>query len=351
MNESLTVSVLQAANSKLPSWLRTPEVKLRPLHQLEREQQLDQKLSRGQLATKHAAEEHAKQRPSARDMAMRSVHKLAAKKQNTVRILRPMHVQLADKAHAAQTEVELKQTGDSKHEVKASASGTKKQVKVVDAAQITAEIKGDEKKLKAVEQGQESADEAVRKEEVHKLASIKAIADKTRTFLDNNIKHLQGEEIQSEKAQLKAEMAKIEEQDKSKLSAIQQKIAGLPSQFAAVSSQAKGAAASGDAQVHEQQAHVASAGGAEADHAQKSAKAVCNDNDCDVNKEDAKWLSHKDSVNEFAKLAYESTHSSGKVREEALAKMKSLEQSIKSDFKHVTSFAHAQEKDLAPPPK
>jgi hypothetical protein len=335
-------------------------VKLRPLHQLEREQQLDQKLSRGQLATKHVAEEHSKPRPSAREMAMRSVHKLATKKQNAVRVLRPLHVQLAGKS---QTEDEHKQTSEKKQGAEASAS-TQKQVKQLDATQIVTEIKSDQTKLKAVEQGQESADEAVRKEEVHKLASIKAIADKTRTFLDKDIKHLEGAEIQSEKAQLKAKMAEIEEQDKSKLAAIQHEIAGLPSQFTtASSSQAKGAAALGNGQAHEQQMHAATGSAAAgsgakttavAEKAQESAKgghSGCNENDCDVNKEDAKWLSHKESVNEFAKLAYESTHTSGKVRQAALAKMKSLEQSIKADFKHVTSFAHAQEHDLAPPPK
>jgi hypothetical protein len=373
----------QASNDKLPSWLRTPEVKLRPLHELEEEQQLDQKLAQGKVDAKLAKEAHPKAVPTPREMAMRSVHRLATKKQNAVRVLRPMHVQLATDPHGhsgvheqakpaeAQPQASSALSSDGKQKAKAAAPAP------VDLKKIAAEIKSDQEKLKAVEKGQESADDAVRKDELHKLASIKAIADKTRTFLDKDIKQLQGQEIHSEKAHLKAEMAKIEEQEEAKLAAIKKKMAGLPSQFATkLSTTTKAAPASGAEKSHEKQAHSAAATTAAASASkpaqeakatatstatakdqQKSAKkggdsdTACNEHNCDVRQEDAKWLADKHSVDKFAKLAYESTHLTGKARQQALAHMKALEESIKSDFQHVTSFAHAQEKALPPPPK
>lgn len=68
--------------------------------------------------------------------------------------------------------------------------------------------------------------------------------------------------------------------------------------------------------------------------------ASCDANNCDLGHEDSKWLTNQKSVDKYAKLA---STGSGTVKEQALAHMMALQNSIQKDFNHVTSFAVAQE--------
>lgn len=192
-----------ADDDKLPSWLRTPPVKLRPLVDLIREQQLDRKLSEGKEAANIAKEEHPIAQVTAKELAMRSVHKLASvhkQRVHNVHVMQPVHVQMTASAPSLET-------ASKAHSVYAVAPEMKRQ------ENVTWEIQSDEAKLRAVAHGEHSAEVQAKKIEVHKLAEIKAIAEKTRGVIEGEIKHLKNEEKEhSEKRKLKAEMAQIEEQ-------------------------------------------------------------------------------------------------------------------------------------------
>jgi len=255
-------------------------------------------------------------------------------------------------------------------------------------AELVIETK-EEKKLEVIRK----EEEIVNKEEVHRLANIKKAAAKQASDMRQQIsefKQAKAAEQLSERKSIRAEMAKIKDEERAKLDALKKKMTVIakggvveagsapaaklvaakadaavkPS--ASVADSAAATTARGHTVVQKAAVQVQSdaekadaEGAATAVKAVKAAKsslavkkdskrAACTTTKCDLAVEDKQWNVIGGKVDDYAKEA-ERAH--GKAKREALAHMEYLQKQIERDYKHVTGFAVAQEHALPPAPK
>eukprot|EP00286_Rhodomonas_abbreviata_P009432 CAMPEP_0181326994 /NCGR_PEP_ID=MMETSP1101-20121128/21831_1 /TAXON_ID=46948 /ORGANISM="Rhodomonas abbreviata, Strain Caron Lab Isolate" /LENGTH=434 /DNA_ID=CAMNT_0023435557 /DNA_START=26 /DNA_END=1330 /DNA_ORIENTATION=+ len=345
--------------SNLPSWLRTPDVKLMPLKNLVAEQQIVRAESEGKLSHKLAMEEHPKSAPSPRSLAMKNVG-LQEKKSL-------LHTQAV--AKAAVSHVAPKAVGSAEpkveHAVKKTAPASNENV-----------LKKKQEALKRLIEREHHKEAAIKKAELHKLALLKARDGKEAAKLEKQIKAMESgvhhQKLTNEKAALKAEMAQIEDEENEKLKALKGKMAKLddikkPNSAAAEPAVAAKPAADhpkatrSHAVVHKEPVKVHQTAESAAKPAlsakpkaretqlswgdEKKKKKACSDNNCDEKAEDSKWLASHDAVDKFAE---EAQSGGGKAKAMALAHMKELQEQIDNDYKHVTGFAVTQEHALPP---
>jgi len=405
--------VVTAATSKLPSWLRTDPVKLIPLNKLIHEREMIHRMAQGKISAKIYKEEHLKEGPSPLDLAMHKVHAMTQKKQATQQELsqKPRHFSIhasrsasqkaAQEGYDAQQAAAIKRAlriaqakADGKsvsHERKqhkshhivhqsgeeSHAAHAGKVAHFVPVPQLKKELLKDKDELALIEQGEAKRIDAIQKQELHKLAMLKrkdhveelklklGIEELKRKMTLEQSEHTSAENVQksdtlqlksgmvSEKAKIKAEMARIEEEEHEKLAALKVKLGKM--QGSSDSSDSNGQDSDDDKvkSGNEDKAHPTklSAGGEHASSAHKPAResklAACTEDNCDLDKEDSKWLAHKKTVDFYAQIA-ETGH--GAAKREAIRRMKALEHQITHDFHHVTAFADTQEHALPPAP-
>jgi len=228
-----------------------------------------------------------------------------------------------------------------------------------------------------VEHGEAQRIAAIKKQELHRLALLKqrdhveeiklklGIAELEKKVADEKSAGAAVEEQRakaireekqinavSEKAKIKAEMARIEEEEHKKLEALKAKLhrVNSPDEEQSEDKAAPAQLRSDQEPAHSDDKQAADAGSSSGKlkSARESNLAACTTDNCDLDKEDHKWLAHRKSVDYYAELA-RTGH--GEAKQRAIRRMKELEHQITHDFHHLTAFADAQEHALPPAPK
>lgn len=396
-------AVVAAQTSKLPSWLRTDPVKLVPLNKLIQEREMMHQMAEGKISAKIYKMEHLKQGPTPHQLAMHSVHVAAQMKQKQQQkqqlAEKPSHDEsdarsprsasekaaadgLDDKVaavvkhslHVAEEKAHGKHVGKNHHahhvnrmhhaahHQQAQHARAGKTAHVVMLPEIEKELAAEKDELEMVKHGEarqialiEKHLQSIQKQEVHRLAMLKRRDHIEELKLKLGIEELekkvalekdeepQAPQPMSEKAKIKAEMARVEAEEHERLAALRaklDKVQGHPPH------QAKAPPANG-AEEKATAAPELGAGKAARETGLAAKPPACTTDDCDLGKEDDKWLAHKKSVDHYARLA-ETGH--GAAKAEALRRMRALERQITHDFHHVTAFAVTQEHALPPSP-
>jgi hypothetical protein len=371
----------------VPSWLSTGNVQLKPLQAMIHEQ-----LAVKQMKEDAADKKIAKQEARAKDSA--SPHELAMKNAVHTQVVKKLAAKSAKVA--ASPIATLKQTsapvisqttstdqaakpGYYRGAIKKAEADLAKMRTGEHEEELVIETK-EEKKLEVIRK----EEEIVNKEEVHRLAKIKKAAAKQEDDMRKQIsdfKHEKAAEQLSEKKSIRAEMAKIKEEEHAKLEALKKKMTVIAKGgVVGVVGADRAPAAKPDAQPAAQKATAKARGHkvvqkpavkvqkdaspAKADGGTSAVKAVkaqsnslkmkkarssgCTTSNCDLALEDKQWSVIGGKVGDYAREA-ESAH--GKAKREALAHMEYLRKQIEKDYKHVTGFAVAQEHALPPAPK
>ena len=346
--------VVAAATSKLPSWLQTDPVKLVPLNKLIKEREMIHQMAEGKISAKIYKEEHMKEGPSPRDLAMHTVHAMAQKKQLTRQELvqKPHHdsairpprsasekaseqnfdaQQAAAIKHALRVAQEkahgkrfLKEHNhhvlhhDEDHVKEISHVRVGKTAHFVSEPQLKKELLEEEDELELVQQGEARQVAAIKKQELHKLAMLKRKDHIEELKLKLGIEELrkkmasektqqnpQKSEAISEKAKIKAEMARIEEEEHEKLAALKAKLDHVQAKVHVGASHSTADAKREDDTEQKDDEDKAvpselSSSGAQSSAANSAVKparesklAACTTQDCDLDKEDSKWLAHR----------------------------------------------------------
>jgi len=377
----------------VPSWLSTKSVSLKPLNVLIQEQ-----LSVKKMKSKAADQKRAKQAtqaanaPTPHELAMRNalhalaVSKVSAKSQTVADAPKTQALKELDSPvkHAVTTDTpSLGNEGDAakpvyhKGELKAKQADLK-QLEKEEREEVLVIENSEREKLTAIR------DEEIRvnKEEVHKLAKIKTANAKHEKSIMTEIEKLQKEkaaEQVNEKRAIKAEMAKIEDEEHEKLQKLMAKMQVIKSggvlkaapeakeETKATTAKAVSSKRATDAvakarghtvvQKAEVKVHAAAAAGGKTTAAAVTStlkvaptarKSGCTTTKCDLTEEDKQWGKIGDKVDDYAR---EAAHAHGKAKAAALAHMQYLQEQIENDYKHVTGFAVAQEHALPPAPK
>jgi len=354
-------SPAEKLTSNLPSWLRTPSVKLLPLNRIVKEQELVRKEAAGQISHKLVEEEHEKTGPTPHSLAMKNVEG-----QQTAAPAQPKAAPATTKQPPAiQPAVATAKPQAVPKPLAAHSIVATPAEKHISARSPEEELKAKQKALARLMMKQARDETKIKKQELHKLAALKQRDSAKEAALQGQIKALKAEEsntqLTNEKAKLKAQMAQIEEEEHEKLAKLQSKMAHLAPQQAAAPAQAAKPAVAPAPEAH--RAHAVFAKKAvTVHHAEEAASnkaretqltwgdgekknRICTDDTCDTQKEDSKWLAHKSSVDKFAQVAMQG---SGKAKAKALAHMRELQKQIEADYKHVTGFAVTQEHALPP---
>ena len=271
--------VVEAATSKLPSWLRTDPVKLVPLNKLIHEREMIHKMAQGKISAKIYKEEHMKEGPSPHQLAMHAVHVAAQEKQGHKEELaeKPRHRHEIVRAPRSASEKAQEENFDSKQasaikhalriarekaSAKHNANGHKhharhhiveensenhqtaphvgKTAHVVSVALLKKKLLEEKDELKLIEQGEAHRIAMIKKQELHKLAMLKRKDHIEELKLNLGIQEIekklnteksqghqqqpQQSEVASEKAKIKAEMARIEEEEHEKLAGLKAKL-------------------------------------------------------------------------------------------------------------------------------
>lgn len=370
------------AKHGIPSWLSTSDVKLKPLSAMIHEQLAvkamqtaaqDKKLEKEETKSSHE--------PSPRELAMKNaLHSQATKKvaaksakvtiatstQSLTQVSEPVQpsAPAATKYHAGA--------------IKTMEKALSKAKKGLSDEELVVE-NSEKQKLEAIRKEEEH----VNKEEVHRLAKIKKSSLKQQEKIEKQITTLKAEkaaEQLSEKKMIKAQMAKIEDEEREKLADLTKKMtliakgqvlqdvapkaakAAKPEADEHAATKARGHTVVQKAAVKVQTDSDAAATGdkktAKAATGTKSlklkavvlkkSKAICTSTKCDLAEEDKQWGEIGGKVDDYAK---EAAQAHGKAKQAALAHMQYLQAQIEKDYKHVTGFAVAQEHALPPAPK
>ena len=381
----------------VPSWLSTRSVSLKPLSVMIQEQLTVKKMKSKAEEQKHAKQAaQAANAPTPHELAMRNaVHALAVTKVSaksrtvaaapTTQALKEVNSPVK---HAVTTDTPSLGNGGDAAEPAAAAVYHKGELKAkeADLKQLKTEEREEELVIENSEREKLTAirDEEIRvnKEEVHKLAKIKTAGAKHEKAIVTEIEKLRKEkaaEQLNEKRAIKAEMAKIEDEEHEKLQKLIAKMQVIKSggvlkvapeakeEIKAMTAKAvssKGAThAEAKARGHtvvqkpEVKVHAAAAAGGKTTAAAVTStlkvapsarRSGCTTTKCDLTEEDKQWGKIGDKVDDYAR---EAAHAHGKAKAAALAHMQYLQEQIENDYKHVTGFAVAQEHALPPAPK
>mmetsp|Transcript_1690 Transcript_1690/g.4631 ORF Transcript_1690/g.4631 Transcript_1690/m.4631 type:complete len:350 (+) Transcript_1690:32-1081(+) len=260
---SSSADIVAARTQELPSWLRTAPVKLTPLNQLIKEQEIVRQMAQGRISDKLYKEEHQKSGPSPRQLAMHTLHALAQKKQGAEQQLAQhphpnkhnvhshgkAHTEGKHSIHTAHRKMEAHHHAEESHahnEQDSKAQLTTKthhvhHGKVARVVKLTPqqELEKDEDLLKMVQDGEKKQEDAIKKQELHKLALLRRKDHAEEASLEKSIKQLEArvshkkprasdpdstKSLLREKAKLKAEMAQLEEEEHEKLKDLQSKL-------------------------------------------------------------------------------------------------------------------------------
>jgi hypothetical protein len=264
-------SVVAAQTSKLPSWLRTDPVKLVPLNKLIKEREMMHQMAQGKITAKIYKMEHLKQGPTPHQLAMHSVHVAAQMKQQKSHKQQLSEVSSSDDTasddqdkvaavvknslHSAEENAHGKHAGKNHHahhlnhghhaahhKVPQHARAGKT-AHVVLLPEIEKQIVAEKDELEMVKHGEsrqisliEKHLKSIQKQEVHRLAMLKRRDHIEELKLKLGIEELEKKvalaKVQepeppqpvSEKAKIKAEMARVEEEEHAKLAALRSKL-------------------------------------------------------------------------------------------------------------------------------
>jgi hypothetical protein len=345
-------SVVEAQTSKLPSWLQTDPVKLVPLNKLIREREMMHQMAEGKISAKIYKMEHLKQGPTPHQLAMHSVHVAAQmkqkqqQKQQLAEISSPHESDahtprsasekaaadgLDDKVaavvkhslHVAEEKAHGKHVGKNhhahhvnrvhhvQHHQHAQHAHAGKTAHVVMLPEIEKELAAEKDELEMVKHGEarqialiEKHLQSLQKQEVHRLAMLKRrdhIEElKLKLGIEELAKKVALEKAQepatpqpmSEKAKIKAEMARVEEEEHERLAALRAKLDKVQGHPHGHPHQAKAPPAK-DAEDKAAVAPELGAGKAARETTLAAKAPACTNDDCDLGKEDDKWLAHK----------------------------------------------------------
>ena len=359
----------------IPSWLSTSSVSLKPLSTMIEEQLAVKKMSK-EKADQAMAKQESKSTdaPTPHELAMKNalhsqaVSKVASKSvkvatatstQSLKEVQKPVAQAFTTTAGAGPA------SGYHRGVIKAKEAGLKlikreerKEELVIESAE--------EKKLKAIR----AEEERVNKDEQRKLEKIKkadALREKNIMTELAALKKEKATEQLSEKRAIKAQMARIEDEERDKLEELKKKMyiiakggvlknAKTASKSEVAATKPSGTNARGHRVVQKPVVKMHATGGStkSAEIVKSSLKSTsdvasgCTTAKCDLKEEDDQWDEIGGKVDDYARKA---AHAHGKAKADALAHMKFLQEQIEKDYKHVTGFAVAQEHALPPAPK
>ena len=374
--EDITHEV-EVKTSRLPSWLETAPVKLVPLDQMIQEQEEVHKMAEGKISDKLYHEEHLQDGPSPRELAMHTLHAMAERKRQSARqsghrksshaahtikmprsasekasednldraqqaIVRHALAAAREKAHRSlqSKKARLERAGRDREEeagdkeagdVALPAAAPTQRIEsrpvvrvgrtahvMTSSPAVAQELAKERGQLARLQQDEAENVAAIKKQEVHALAQLKAKDHIKEMQLQMGIEQLERMAVrpsaaaatpaQSEKAKIKAEMAKIEAEEHHKLAALKNKLSKVGADSDAGSesesdSAAQAATARLAAVVPESKARQtqlsqldprkARSAGKAAAAKTPAVKGACTDNNCDLDHEDKKWLAHR----------------------------------------------------------
>jgi hypothetical protein len=402
LQQSVSLADQYLKKHGVPSWLATGQVKLKPLNVMIHEQLAAKEMQKKvveKTLKKAEAQYVAKSKVTPHDLAMKNaLHIQAAKKvaqvHKHIAATKEAAKMTSAKMTSAKTQ-ELAEADTSKYHKGAvtSLEGDLEKVRQGIAAEKSVVEVAELAQLQAIRE----EEERVHKDEVHKLAQLKknSLTEEKRLVQEiMKMKELKSQKIAEErrearkdaehlsmKLSIKAEMAKIEDEEHEKLAALKKKMEALDKsadtkeehkeehKVVAVLSKGASVQTAKEAEKDMKVAAVASKGtsslstktvrahkvaqkpavklhSSNGDQVDKVLKG-CTTAKCDLAVEDKQWKAIGGKVDQYAK---EAQSDDGDARKQALAHMKYLQDVIEKDYKHVTDFAVAQEHALPPAP-
>ena len=402
LQQSVSLADQYLKKHGVPSWLATGQVNLKPLNVMIHEQLAAKEMQKKvveKTLKKAEAQYVAKSKVTPHDLAMKNaLHMQASKKVAQVNKHVVAHKEAAKMTSAKMTSAETQELAEadtSKYHkgVITSLEGDLEKVRQGIAAEKSVVEVAELAQLQAIRE----EEERVHKDEVHKLAQLKknSLTEEKRLVQEiMKMKELKSKKLAQErrearkdaehlsmKLSIKAEMAKIEDEEHEKLAALKKKMEALDKsadtkeehteehKVVAVLSKGASEQTAKEAEKDMKAAAVASKGTSSLSTktvrahkvAQKPAVQLhsssgdkvdkvlkgCTTAKCDLAVEDKQWMSIGGKVDQYAK---EAQSDDGDARKQALAHMKYLQDVIEKDYKHVTDFAVAQEHALPPAP-
>lgn len=382
MVEGSTVQLSAKSLTNLPSWLRTSPVKLVPLAQMEREQMLSHKMSKGYVSEEEKKKEAVDAKAATpRELAMHNVTpKNAAKVLNMSEKTAAKALQLnrVKKAAAAKKEAHARlhakamAAGGAQAEAASKMAVHKSQLaaapmKVEKPVGLPQQLQFDKKELEAVAHGETQAVDDVKLSEAKKMAFIKAEAGAQRAHILKDIQLVNKEmaaeaeehAMVAEKAKLKAKMAALEHEENQKIQQIKKHLEheavergealATPMKVPAVHASPVARAHAPVTKAAVKVVHAATPAKEKAPMmslAMVASKPVaparlhCQGAECaDKNK----WTSAKFNVDKIASAAQ---LGNGHARTQALARMRELQKQIEADSHSVIGFGlHEEHED------